>query len=173
MAQQRPAITTYGDRHEAAPQELDLFSFLIGKWEGSGRTRLADGTVAEYDGLTWIGRYALDGMAIVDELHAPLPDGGRGLGITLRYFDTGSDCWVVEFLNVTNSFIRRQVNARSGTVEKQGSTVVVTSVSDETMGREFYRLINDDRFVYTIDLSNDRGETWNTGSIEFTMNRVE
>src|SRR5688572_33151383 len=59
MAQQGPAITTYGDRREAAPEELDLFSFLIGKWEGSGRTRLADGTIAEYDGLTWIGRYVL------------------------------------------------------------------------------------------------------------------
>jgi hypothetical protein len=61
MAKQRPAITAYGDRHEAAPAELDLFSFLIGKWEGSGRTRLADGTLAEYDGLSWIGRCMLDG----------------------------------------------------------------------------------------------------------------
>jgi hypothetical protein len=173
MAKQRPAITTYGDRHEAALEELDLFSFLIGKWEGSGRTRLADGTIAEYDGLTWIGRYMLDGMAIVDELHAPLPDGGQGLGITLRYFDRGSDAWVVEFLNVSNSFIRRQVNARSGAVEKNGSTVVVTSVSDESICREFYRVIDDDNFVYTIDLSNDAGKTWNRGSIEFTMNRVE
>jgi len=173
MAQQRPAITAYGDRHEAAPEELDLFSFLIGKWEGSGRTRLADGTIAEYDGLLWIGRYALDGMAIIDELHGPLPDGGRSFGITLRYFDRDSDCWVVEFLNVSNSFIRRQVNARSGGVEKEGSTVVVTSVSDESISREFYRVIDDDSFVYTIDLSNDAGKTWNRGSIEFTMNRVE
>jgi hypothetical protein len=173
MAQQLPAITAYGDRHEAAPEELDLFSFLIGKWEGSGRTRLADGTIAEYDGLLWIGRYALDGMAIIDELHAPLPEGNRGLGITLRYFDRDSDGWVVEFLNVTNSFIRRQVNARSGAVEKDGSTVVVTSVSDESISREFYPVNDDVSFVYTIDLTNDGGQTWNRGSIEFTMNRVE
>lgn len=173
MAQRKPAITTYGDRHEAAPEELELFSFLIGKWEGSGRTRLADGTVAEYDGLTWIGRYALDGMAIIDELHAPLPGGGTGLGITLRYFDTDSDGWVVEFFNVTNSFIRRQVNARSGAVETEGSTVIVTSVSDASISREFYRVIDDDRFVYTIDLSSDGGGTWNKGSIEFSLHRVE
>jgi hypothetical protein len=173
LAQQLPAVTAYGDRHEAAPEELDLFSFLIGRWEGSGRTRLADGSIAEYDGLSWIGRYVLDGMAIIDELHAPLPGGGRGLGITLRYFDPDNDNWVVEFLNVSNSFIRRQVNARSGAVEKDGSTVVVTSVSDESMSREYYRVIDDDSFVYTIDLSNDAGVTWNRGSIEFTMNRVE
>jgi hypothetical protein len=173
MAQQRPAITAYGDRHEAAPEELELFSFLIGKWEGSGKTRLADGTIAEYDGLSWIGRYVLDGMAIIDELHAPLPGGSRGLGITLRYFDADNDNWVVEFLNVSNSFIRRQVNSRSGAVEKDGATVVVTSVSDESISREYYRVIDDDNFVYTIDLSNDGGQTWNRGSIEFTMNRVE
>jgi hypothetical protein len=173
MAQQRPAITSYGDRHEAAPDELDVFSFLIGKWEGSGKTRLADGTIAEYDGLTWIGRYALDGMAIIDELHAPLPDGNRGLGITLRYFDSQRDGWVVEFLNVTHSFIRRQVNARAGAVEKAGSTVIVISVSDESISREYYRVIDEDSFVYTIDLTNDGGDTWNRGSIEFTMKRVE
>jgi hypothetical protein len=106
-------------------------------------------------------------------LHAPLPDGSRGLGITLRYFDTQRDGWVVEFLNVTNSFIRRQVNAQAGAVEKDGSTVVVTSVSDESISREYYRVIDDDSFVYAIDLSNDGGDTWNNGSIEFTMKRVE
>jgi hypothetical protein len=173
MAQPGPAITTYGDRHEAAPKELDLFSFLIGKWEGSGKTRLADGTLGEYDGLLWIGRYALDGKAIIDELHAPLPGGGTGLGITLRYFDPDNDAWVVEFFNVTNSFIRRQVNARSGAVEKDGSTVVVISVSDASISREYYRVIDGDNFVYTIDLSSDGGETWNRASIEFTMHRVE
>jgi hypothetical protein len=49
----------------------------------------------------------------------------------------------------------------------------VTSVRDESISREYYRVIDDDRFVYSIDLSNDGGETWNRGSIEFTMNRVE
>ena len=88
---QDSAITTYGSRHDLAPEELDVFSFLIGKWEGSGKTRLADGTVAEYDGLTWIGRYILDGMVIADELHTPQPDGSPGMGITLiRRMSIGS-----------------------------------------------------------------------------------
>lgn len=170
---QGPAITTFGERNEAAPEELNLFAFLIGKWEGSGRTRLDDGTIAEYDGLTWIGRYILDGMAIADELHAPLPDGGRGIGVTFRYFDPENEHWIVEFLNVTNSFIRRQVNSRSGSVDQDGSTIIVTGVNEESIGREYYRVLGNDRFVYSIDLSDDGGETWNTGSIEFTMTRVE
>lgn len=95
------------------------------------------------------------------------------MGITIRYFDTDSGSWLVEFLNVARSFIRRQVNARSGAVEKDGSTVVVISVSDESVCREYYRVIDADNFVYTLDLSNDGGETWNKGPIEFTMKRIE
>jgi hypothetical protein len=170
---QDSAITTYGNMHDSVPEELDVFAFLIGKWEGSGKTRLADGTVVEYDGLTWIGRYILEGMAIADELHTPQPDGSPGMGITFRYFDPENEHWIVEFLNVSYSFIRRQVNAESGSVEKNGSTVIVTSESDQSISREYYRVLDSDRFVYSIDLSNDGGETWNRGSIEFTMTRVE
>jgi hypothetical protein len=170
---QDSSITTYGERNESAPEELDVFSFLIGKWEGSGKTHLPDGTVAEYDGLTWIGRYIFDGMAIADELHTPLPDGSPGMGITFRYFDPENEHWIVEFLNVSNSFIRRQVNAESGSVELDGTTVIVVSESDRSIIREYYRVLAGDRFDYSIDLSNDGGETWNRGSIEFTMSRVE
>jgi hypothetical protein len=170
---QDPSITTYGNRDDSAPEELDVFSFLIGKWEGSGRTRLADGTVAEYDGLIYIGRYILDGMAIADELHAPLPDGGRGLGVTFRCFDPENEHWLVEFLNVTNSFIRRQVNAESGSVETDGTTVIVVSEGGQSGSREYYRVLGRDRFDYSIDLTNDGGATWNRGSIEFNMSRVE
>jgi hypothetical protein len=79
-----PSKTTYGEKNQNAPQELDVFSFLIGTWEGNGRTKLDDGKVAEYTGVTWIGRYVLDGTAIADECHAAGPDGNRYLGITLR-----------------------------------------------------------------------------------------
>jgi len=58
-----PSKTTYGERSPQAPQELDVFAFLIGKWEGVGKTRLPDGKVVEYP-LTWIWRYILDGTAI-------------------------------------------------------------------------------------------------------------
>jgi hypothetical protein len=74
---------------------------------------------------------------------------------------------------VSYSFIRRQVNAESGSVEKNDSTVIVTSESDQSISREYYRVLDSDRFVYSIDLSNDGGEMWNRGSIEFTMSRVE
>ncbi len=80
------AITTYGERNAQAPAELDLFSFLVGKWSGAGKARLPDGGHAQFE-LTWIGRYVLNGMAIADEFHSLTPDGKPYLGISLRQFD--------------------------------------------------------------------------------------
>src|SRR5580698_2011933 len=108
-----PAITPYGHKNVQAPTQLSDFSFLVGTWQGSGRTRLADGSYAQFSGVTWIGRYILNGMAIADEFHASTPDGKAYLGISLRQFDTQHHAWIIEYLNVTNSFLR-QVDPGSG-----------------------------------------------------------
>ena len=103
-----PTKTAYGEKSPRAAKELDVFAFLIGKWEGRGKTRLPDGKVAEYP-VAWVGRYILDGTAIADEVHAPYPDGRPSLGITFRQYDETRKAWVIEFLNVSESFLRRQV----------------------------------------------------------------
>jgi hypothetical protein len=114
MARAQPppsaAITTYGERNANAPRELDAFAFFIGKWEGGGKTKTADGKIVEFGGVTWIGRYILDGTVIADESHASpeaTPDGKPYVGISFRYYDQTKNAWIVEFLNVTNSFLRR------------------------------------------------------------------
>lgn len=168
-----PAITTYGERNSEAPAELDLFSFLVGKWSGVGRTRLENGNHVEWQGATWIGRYILNGMAIADELHAPGPDGKLYLGITLRQFDTEHDAWIVEFLNVSNSFLRRQVNPSSGSLSREADSVVVISEDVQTRIRERYRLVDQNHFTYALDLSRDAGRSWDPVSLEMTMTRVE
>ena len=168
-----PAVTTYGERNPQAPDELDLFSFLIGKWQGTGRTRLADGSYVEWEGATWIGRYILNGMAIGDELHAPTPDGKTGLGITLRYFDTNHGSWIVEFLNVSHSFLRRQVNPQSGFVRQNADSIAVISEDAQTQFRETYRVVDQSRFTYTADMSPDGGRTWGPSLFEMTMARIE
>jgi hypothetical protein len=164
-------ITTYGERNGHAPAQLTLFSFLVGKWEGSGKTRLADGSHARFD-LTWIGRYILDGMAIADEIHSLGPDGKPYLGISLRQFDSRRDAWIIEYLNVANSFIRRQVNPRSGSVRREADSVVVISENGPTQIREHYRLADPNHFTYTTDLSNNGGRSWDAVSVEMAMTRV-
>jgi hypothetical protein len=168
-----PAITTYGERNPQAPDELAWFSFLVGKWSGSGRTRLEDGSYVDWDGATWIGRYILDGMAIADEGHAPGPDGKQYLGITFRYFDNDHDSWIVEFLNVSSSFLRRQVNPRSGVVRRDADGVAVIAEEGETRFRETYRVPDPSHFTYTAQASSDGGRTWGPILFEMSFTRIE
>ena len=164
--------TTYGEKNSSAPKELDVFSFLIGKWRGTGNTRLPDGKVVEFGGVSWIGRYILDGTAIADEGHAAYPDGRPALGVTFRQYDAARKTWIVEFLNVSESFLRKQVNGQSGSVEVDGRDVrVVTEGS--TRSREHYIVVDQDNWVYRMDLSTDGGRSWNEGQVEMTFRRSE
>ena len=165
-------ITIYGESSAQAPSQLALFSFLVGKWKGSGRARLADGSSAQFE-LTWIGRYILNGMAIADEIHSLAPDGSPYLGISIRHFDTKQDSWVIEYLNVSSSFLRRQVNPHSGSVNLDGDTIVVISEDAQTQIRESYRVAGPSHFVYSTDTSHDGGKSWDTALVEMTMTRVE
>lgn len=167
-----PSRTSFGVINPAAPAELRAFSFLIGKWDGKGQTRLTDGTTAEFP-VTWIGRYVLDGTAIADEAHAPAPDGSPYLGISLRQYDSGRKTWIVEYLNVSGSFLRRQVNATSGSVVVNGRNVMVASESPGMTIREHYLVPDDDNFTYRLDVSTDGGRSWNEGQIVMTFRRVE
>jgi hypothetical protein len=165
-----PSKTIYGERSPRAPRELDVFAFLIGKWDGRGRTRLPDGKVAEYP-VAWIGRYILDGTAIADEGHGPYPDGRPFLGITFRQYDQSRKTWVIEFLNVSESFLRRQVHHGTGSVAVSGRTVTVTSESPGIVVREHYVVPDADNWVYRVDSSSDGGRSWDEGAIEFTFHR--
>jgi hypothetical protein len=166
-------ITSYGERNPDAPDELDAFSFLIGKWRGTGRVKLDSGKFAEFHDVSWIGRYILDGTAIADELHSLAPDGSPYLGITLRQYDTKKKTWIIEYLNVSGSFLRRQVNAGSGSVTVDGPTVTVASGAPDSMSREHYRVVDEDNWVYRLDASNDGGSNWNEAQIEMTFHRSE
>ena len=169
----RAAMTTYGERNADAPPELDAFSFLIGKWEGEGKAKTADGKIVDFGSVTWIGRYILDGMVIADEGHASAPDGSPAFGISFRSYDATKKAWIVEFLNVTNSFLRRQVNAASGSVTVDGNTVVVLGKDADMWGRETYRVDSRDYWAYTLDLSSDGGRTWSVGRVEMSFSRKE
>jgi hypothetical protein len=166
------AITTYGEKNPQAPDQLDMFSFLVGKWKGSGKTRLEDGSYAHFE-LTWIGRYVLNGMAIADEIHSLAPNGSPYLGISIRHFDTRNDSWIVEYLNVSNSFLRRQVNPKSGNVSVDASTIVVFSEDAQTKIRERYTVADRNHFTYSTDMSRDGGRCWDATLVEMTMTRVD
>jgi hypothetical protein len=163
-------ISTCGERNPDAPNELDVFCFLIGKWQGKGRARLGDGKFAEFD-VSWIGRYILDGTAIADELHSLAPDGSPYLGISLRQYDATRKTWIIEYLNVSNSFLRKQVSAGAGSVTVDGPTVTVTCGAPDSMSREHYRVVDHDNWVYIMDASHNGGRSWNEAQVEMTFHR--
>jgi hypothetical protein len=165
-------ITSYGERNPHSPRELDVFSFLIGKWQGTGKAKLDGGKFADF-AVSWIGRYILDGTAIADELHSLAPDGSPYLGISLRQYNKKRKTWIIEYLNVSHSFLRRQVNDSSGSVTVDGPTVAVTSGSPDSMSREHYRVVDHDNWAYRLDASNDGGSNWNEGQVEMTFHRSE
>jgi len=167
-----PSRTSYGERNPGAPNELGVFSFLVGTWQGQGKVKLADGNSAEFP-VSWIGRYILDGTAIADELHSVTPDGGPYLGISLRQYDARQKTWVVEYLNVSGSFLRKQVNGGAGSVTVDGRNVTVVSESPGTAVREHYLVADHDNFVYRLDVSTDGGRRWNEGQMEMTFRRTE
>ena len=172
MTDAQPAITTYGERNAGAPAELDAFAFLVGKWQGVGKTKAPDGSPVQFE-MTWIGRYVLDGTAIADEFHGATPDGKPYLGISLRQYDAALGMWIVEYLNVTGGFLRRQVNARSGAVEREGDAVVVISEDGDTRIRETYQVGGRARFTYAMEVSPDAGKTWQPPPFELSLTRVE
>jgi len=170
---QEAAIAPYGVRNPAAPVELDAFSFLVGKWKGIARVRLESGEYRE-DDVLWIGRYVLDGMAIADEGYSVGLGGASTLGgYSIRFFDPRSRSWTIDFVNVASSFVRRQVNLRTGSVHVDGTSVVVSCGDGTAMIREFYQLSSKDKFAYRADLSRDGGKSWDTGPYEMTLTRVE
>jgi hypothetical protein len=165
-------ITSYGEKNPDCPSELEAFSFLVGKWQGTGRVKLECGNFADF-AVSWIGRYILDGTAIADELHSLAPDGSPYLGISLRQYDAKKKNWIIEYLNVSNSFLRRQVNGDSGSVGVDGPNVTVVSGTPDSMSREHYRVVDHDSFVYSLDASSDGGSNWNERQIEMTFRRSE
>jgi hypothetical protein len=167
-----PQITTYGEKNPGSPVELGAFSFLVGKWQGTGKVKLPDGTSAEF-AVSWIGRYVLDGTAIADEFHSSAPDGSPYLGISLRQYDANKKVWVIEYLNVSNSFLRRQVSGNFGSVKVDGRNVTITSGAPDSMAREHYRLVDESTFIYCLDLSSDGGRSWKNGQTEITLHRAK
>ena len=106
-------------------------------------------------------------------MHAAYPDGRPVLGISLRQYDASRKTWIVEFLNVSESFLRKRVNGGSGSINLAERKVTVISESPGIKIREHYLVPDHDNFVYRLDVSTDGGRSWNEGQMEMTFRRSE
>ena len=165
-----PSITHYGEINASAPSELRVFSFLVGKWGGDARVTQQDGSQKNYR-VEWIGRYVLAGMAIADEMYAADLPNRPVQGITFRSFDSRQGGWVVEFLNVTGNFLRKQVGKGYGEVRQEGKRVTILQSGSGALLREHYDVPDQDHFTYSMDMSRDNGKTWHEALVVMNMQR--
>ncbi len=150
----------FGQRNPDAPPELERFAFLVGRWRGSGRTLQEDGTEQPYE-LEWVGRYVLDGHAIVDEARL-LTDRGEldRVFLSFRFYDRTRERWITEVLDVRDSALTPQGQEEAGGVHFTDDSVTWMTRQGEMVGREMFRDIEPDRFTYQMDVSSDGGATW-------------
>ncbi|MGD2129646.1 MAG: hypothetical protein PVJ33_14195 [Lysobacterales bacterium] len=101
-----PPTCAYGEPHPNAAPELSQFAFLIGDysitlhaWDGENWSPPKAGVTAR-----WNGRYALGGMAIMDEWYYPDPaqDPDAPRGVNVRMYDSENGEWDMMWLATQN-----------------------------------------------------------------------
>jgi len=166
-----PSLTSFGEINAEAPAELQLFSFLVGRWTGTATTLGPEGGSVEYP-MEWIGRYILDGMAIADEMRASSLPNNPVMGISFRSFDTRQGNWVIEFLNVAAYFLRKQVSRDHGEVRHEGNQVtILQSGPDGALVREIYEVQDENHFLYRLEISHDEGQSWGEAQVVIQMQK--
>lgn len=167
-----PSLTTYGTLHPDAPAELRQFSFMVGKWTGMAKSLDQEGKWVEYP-MEWIGRYILDGKAIADEMRATSLPNNPIVGMTFRSFDQQQGNWVIEFLNVSGDFLRRQVGRGYGEVQEKGKQLIILQAGPAgALVREVYERQDENHFRYSLALSNDEGLNWEPEQVVIEMKRA-
>ena len=164
----------YGEPNPRAPVRLSDFGFLIGKWQGEGRTS------GDYPGgagtyqMTWVGRYILDGHAIADESRILDTEGElERIFISFRFYDDDRKRWVIEVLDVSASSMVTQAADGLGKVQADDHGVTVMTGGPGPVSRERYSNISEDHFTYSHDVSLDGGDTWLEAIDVIEVRRVE
>ena len=89
----------YGRPNPGAAPQLSRFAFLIGTWRCDARLKREDGSWETLE-ASWVGRYVLDGYAIMDEFRMAKPTGELlVLGVNLRTYDVQKRVWNLKWLN--------------------------------------------------------------------------
>ncbi len=158
----------FGERHPAAPIELEQFGRLAGIWKGTQEMRRQDGTWAVVGPAIWTWCYTLGGFAVQDlwyqaedELPAYLGDLGHDyLPSALRTFDVRTQKWRIAW---TANGMGRTPGDDFGTMEAtwDGDEMVLTGPpNDYGLQRVRFADILPDSFTWISEFSGDDGETW-------------
>ncbi|MFT3761133.1 MAG: hypothetical protein QM761_00690 [Pseudoxanthomonas sp.] len=140
---------------------LQLYAFLIGRWEYDARYHLDNGRIRQSSGEIHAG-WVLGGRAIQDVWIVPArglprpqpPDFGDYFGTTLRVYDPALDAWHILWSDPLRQTYCRQLG------RARGEDIVQEGEDDGVRQRWSFREIAADSFRWTGESSHDGGADW-------------
>ncbi|MGH9379886.1 MAG: hypothetical protein ACRD2Z_04655 [Thermoanaerobaculia bacterium] len=152
----------YGSANPDAPAELSQFAFLIGRWRCDARLKLEDGSWEPLE-ASWVGRYILDGYAIMDEFRMKRPMGELlVLGVNVRAYDVKKRAWTLRWLNAFDGTWVDLGPEELGGVEVDGQSISYTfkePIGGHALTRATYLDISPSHFTWRGEKSSD-GKAW-------------
>ncbi len=152
----------YGTRNPNAPPELSRFAFLIGDFRCEGRLKRDDGSWERLE-ASWMGRYALDGYAIMDEFRMTEPTGELlVLGLNVRTYDAMKREWNLRWLNALDGSWMDLAPKEFGGVkldDRSVSYVFPEPMAGHALTRATYVSVSPTRFTWRGEKSSD-GKAW-------------
>jgi hypothetical protein len=142
--------------HPSLGDEASTFDRFIGTWDCQYMFHLDNGSTRQSKGEVRFG-WVLDGQAIQDIWisYPKEPGKERGIGTTVRFFDTRAKTWRMIFVNPDYGAVL-QVSGGS-----EGDRIVLRGVDDEgSMLRWSFNDITANAFVWRGEKSLDGGKTW-------------
>ncbi len=152
----------YGRPNPDAAPELSRFAFLIGEWRCDARLKRDDGSWETLQ-ASWVGRYVLDGYAIMDEFRMTSPTGELlVLGVNLRTYDVQKRVWNLKWLNALDGTWTDLGPEELGGVKMDGQSIVYgfkEPVGAHSLTRATYLDITPSHFTWRGERSSD-GLAW-------------
>ena len=142
--------------HPSLGDEARVWDRFVGAWDSDYTFFLEDGSVRHSSGEVDFG-WVMDGRAIQDIWITYPKEAGkeRGIGTSLRFFDSKSKTWQVVFISPAHSAV---ITVRGGT---EGDRIVLRGTDDEgSMLRWSFNDIKPDSFTWRGETSRDGGKTW-------------
>lgn len=153
----------FGARNPDAPEGVEQYGQLVGKWVCAPASRQEDGSMKASDARpTWIWHYALNGHAIQD-VWIPDPEKSppeAAMGTNLRVYDADADRWEMVWTAETLAgFLRFTATMRNDDIVMRGE--IRTGPRPPHLARVTFHNIGDDHFDWRYEASGpDDGETW-------------
>ncbi len=148
----------FGEPHPGAPKELEQYDFIIGNYTVKIRVWTGEGWSEQFQKARWIGRYILQGRAVMEEWFPFDPEDKPDTpgGVNIRMYDPEEGLWKLMWMH-TENLVPTELRSQ---IKDDGNMYlwrVYPTPDDRKIYFESYDADNWARFDYFKDES---GENW-------------